>query len=73
MCPALRRTDHLGARVGRSTVVGVYGALYQAANPHPIAISDITMAFDNPLIRWVQAAQMVREITDCTIVDLDDL
>jgi len=68
-CPALRM-GYVAVRAGQSTVAGVYGARYQAGHPHPVAVEHTTVAFDDPAIRWIQAAQLVREITQCTIIDL---
>lgn len=71
-CPALRK-GHVAVRVGRSTVAGVYGARYQRGGLFPVAIEDAIVAMSDPAIRWTRAAQLVREIRECTIVDLGRL
>jgi hypothetical protein len=68
-CPALRK-GHVAIRVGHSAVAGVYGARYQAGQPFPTAVEDAVAAFDDPAIRWILAAQLVRELRDCTVVSL---
>ncbi|HEV2783870.1 MAG TPA: hypothetical protein VGX25_31170 [Actinophytocola sp.] len=68
VCPALR-LGAVAVRVGRSAVAGVYGVRYQAGNPLPIAVADAVVAFDDPAIGWVCAAQLVRELRDCTVLD----
>jgi hypothetical protein len=68
-CPALRR-GHVAVRVGRSTVEGVYGIRYHVGQPFPASADDAVVTFDDPAIRWTRASQLVRELTDCTIVSL---
>jgi hypothetical protein len=69
-CPALRK-GHVALRVARSVVKGVYGALYRPGPLVPVPIDDVTIAFDDPAIRWTCAGQLVRELRGCTRVDLD--
>lgn len=64
-CPALRK-GHATVRVGQSTVAGVYGIRYQPGHE----ADDAIVTFKNPTIRWTCAAQLVRELRDCTIVNL---
>jgi hypothetical protein len=33
-------------------------------------VSEAVVTFDDPAIRWTRAAQLVRELTGCTIVSL---
>lgn len=68
-CPSLRK-GWVAVRVGRCEVSGVYGARYQPGHPFPIAVEDALLAFDHPAIRWTRANQLVRELHDCTLVDL---
>jgi hypothetical protein len=73
-CPALRREGHVALRVTGCPVSAVSGALYRAGAVYPTAVNAgrlVMVAFDDPVVRWVQAAHLVREITRCTIVDLD--
>jgi hypothetical protein len=71
-CPALRR-GAVALRVRRFPVAGVYGALYSSDGTAPVAVGEANVSFDNPLIRWVHAATLVRELHDCTIVPLENL
>jgi hypothetical protein len=65
VCPALRK-GHVPFRVRRSIVSAVWGIRYQAGQ----GIDDAIVAFDDPAIRWVRAAQLVRELRGCTMVSL---
>ena len=74
-CPALRREGHVALRVSGCPVSGITGALYRAGTVYPTATNTgriVMVAFDDPAVRWIQAAHLVREITRCTIVDLDN-
>lgn len=65
VCPALRK-GYAAVRVGRSEVAGVYGACYRAGDPLPRVSGEVTVAFEDPAVRWTQASQLVRELRDCT-------
>jgi hypothetical protein len=69
-CPALRES-HVAIRVGRSEISGVYGAFYRPGPTVPLPATDAILAFDDPAIRWTCAGQLVRELLDCTIVNLE--
>ena len=69
-CPALRKGS-VAIRVGHSTIAGVYGARYQAGHLGAVAVEDVIVTYDDPDIRWTCASQLVRELTDCTIINLD--
>lgn len=68
LCPALRRSA-VAIRVRHCPMVGIHGTRY-GGSPVPTAIENITVKFDDPDIRWMQAANLVRELRDCTIVPL---
>jgi hypothetical protein len=73
-CPALRREGHVALRVTGCPVSGISGALYRSGAVYPTAANTgrlVMVAFDDPAVRWIEAAHLVREITGCTIVDLD--
>jgi hypothetical protein len=70
LCPALRK-GNLTMRVARSTVSGIYGARYRPGPIAPKAIEDATLPFEDPAIRWTCAGHAVRELTGCTIVNLN--
>lgn len=69
VCPALRN-GHVVVRVGRSHLAGVFGIQYQPGPRFPASMTDVQIAFDDPAVRWVRAMQLIRELFDCTIVDL---
>src|SRR5262249_21344267 len=73
VCPALRK-GHVAVRATHCPVAGVSGTLYRPGQVYPTATSTrkkIVAPFDDPAIRWICAVHLVREITGCTIVDLD--
>ncbi|HWC84337.1 MAG TPA: hypothetical protein VG756_30645 [Pseudonocardiaceae bacterium] len=54
-----------------STVTGVIGAIYRAGRVFPRPTDDDdTVRYGDPLLRWVRATQLVRELRDCTFVEL---
>jgi hypothetical protein len=69
MCPALRK-GAVVFRARRFPVAGVRGGRYAAG---PRFIGDVTVAYDDPAIRWVRATNLVRQLQDCTIADLDEI
>jgi hypothetical protein len=71
LCPALRKGAVL-VRAGRYEVVGVRGALHVGGRT-PRLVGEATVSFDDPAVRWVRAAALVRELFDCTLVELDEL
>jgi hypothetical protein len=71
VCPALRR----GAAAFRARlfpIIGVRGPLY-AGGRVPRLLGDELVAFGDRAIRWVRAANLLRELRDCTLVDVDEL
>ncbi|MGH3757277.1 hypothetical protein [Actinophytocola sp.] len=71
VCPALRQGAAL-VRAGRYEVAGVHGGLY-TGGPRPRPVGGVTVSFDDPAIRWVRAVSLVRELGDCTLLELDEL
>lgn len=69
-CPAMRGS-YAAFRVRQSTVSGVSGAHYLPGRPLPTFVGEALVAFDDPAIRWTCAAHLVRELRDCTMVELD--
>jgi hypothetical protein len=65
LCPALRK-GYVSLRVADSTVAGVYGIRYRLGQ----GTDDATVTFEDPAIRWICAAQLVRELRGCTMVAL---
>ena len=69
VCPALRK-GYVAIRVGRSAVSGIYGARYRPGIPYPTPTEDRIVSYADPDVRWTRAGQLVRELLDCTIVNL---
>lgn len=71
VCPSLRKGAVI-VRAGRYEIAGVHGALYSGGHtPHPVG--RITVSYDNPAVRWVRAVSLVRQLWDCTLIELDEL
>lgn len=67
-CPALR-AGHVTVRVKHSPVTGVLGIQY---TPGPLLPEPTTAAIvdlDDPAIGWTLAAQLVRRLRGCTLVE----
>lgn len=75
MCPALR-AGFLLVRA-RSQVAGVTGVVFRPAYPFPrLAFDDEypdVVSFDDPVVAWTLACQLVRELVDVTVLDLEHL
>jgi hypothetical protein len=71
-CPALRQ-GYVAFRVRDCPVSGVSGAYYVPGRPYPIFAGQSLVAFDDLRIRWTRAAHLVRELHNCTFVDLDHM
>lgn len=73
LCPALRR-GAIAVRVRRAPVAGVRGTLYRnGPGLVPVAQDEVTVAYEDPRVRWVRAMNLVRELHDCTIVSVDEI
>lgn len=70
-CPALRR-GAVAVRAGSFVLAGVDGVLYRSGRKLAV-VGRETVAFDDPAIRWVRAAGLVRELRDCRLISLDEL
>jgi len=71
ICPALREGAAV-VRVRSFPLAGVRGTLYRG--PRPIAVGAVSVPLDDPMIGWVRAVSLIRELSDCTILpDLADL
>jgi hypothetical protein len=69
LCPALRK-GYVVLRVARPVISGVRGILYRPGPLVPKALDEGMLSFSDPGIRWTCAANLVRELLDCTIVKL---
>ncbi|MCG8916905.1 hypothetical protein L6E12_14005 [Actinokineospora sp. PR83] len=68
LCPALRR-GHVLIRARTHPLAGVFGMQYEPGLPTPVRTETGLVAFDSPRIRWTLAAQLIRELNDCTILE----
>jgi hypothetical protein len=71
-CPALRR----GAAVVRARgyrLVGVDGVQYRRDGNDLAVFGASTVAYDDPAIRWVRAAALVRQLHDCRLLAPSEL
>jgi hypothetical protein len=68
LCPRLR-SHYTALRVSSHHVVGVWGAIYLPSRAQPVTVNGV--AFDDPLIRWVKAANLIVHLRDFTITDLN--
>lgn len=71
VCPYLRNSGLLALRVRDAPLVGVSGKLYEPRARNPVCLGPATLAYDDPRVRYLQAAQLMRGLRDWTIVDLD--
>lgn len=72
LCPALR-PGAVAVRVGECPVVGVHGTLYGPGPRGPMPVDVTNVSYHGPAADWVRADHLVRELRDCTIVELDEL
>ncbi len=72
LCPALR-PGAVGVRARQTPILGAYGTLYRSGGLLPIPMEDTTVAFDDSRIRWLKASKLVRELHDCTLVEVAEL
>jgi hypothetical protein len=69
VCPAVKR-GHQVVRA-HSTVIGISGEQYEPDFPFPRLVGENVLAkFGEPVIRWVKANYLVRELHDCKLVTL---
>ncbi|GGP46416.1 hypothetical protein [Saccharothrix coeruleofusca] len=67
-CPALRR-GHVLLRVRSAPLVGVRGTLWgRSPLGVPRAVDTITTTFEDPLIPWVLAFYLVRQLRQATLI-----
>ncbi|MET4922160.1 hypothetical protein P3L51_07300 [Streptomyces sp. PSRA5] len=71
-CPHLRRRCTV-LRARAFDLVGVRGALYRPGYPSPVAWDAISVAFDDPRIRWIRAGQALVRLRGITVAGLDAL
>jgi hypothetical protein len=64
-CPHL--IGGLAVRVKRPVLHGVYGTKYRLSPNGLVAIGPRTVSYEDPVLPWVLAAQMVRILNGCSI------
>lgn len=70
LCPSLRKGTVL-VRVRHAPIAGVRGALYRSSSGLiPDCLDEITVAYEDPLARWVLASNLVRQLFDCTLIEV---
>ena len=72
LCPALRH-GAVAMRVGDCPIVGVYGTYYRRGPRGPVPVKVANVKYNNPFVGWVQADHLVRQLWDCTLLELDEL
>jgi hypothetical protein len=72
LCPALRH-GAVAIRVAHCPVVGVYGTYHRPGPRGPVAVKLANVDYTNPLIGRVQADHLIRQLWDCTLIELDQL
>jgi hypothetical protein len=71
-CPYLRR-GHVAVRTRHHPIAGVSGGVYRPGALFLQLVGVRVLGYDDPGVRWLQAAQLVRSLHECTLVDLDSL
>ncbi len=67
-CPALRKT-HALVRVGHAPLAGVHGTLWVRSPIGALKSShSVLVRFDDPLLPWVLASHLVRELQQTTLL-----
>jgi hypothetical protein len=72
LCPALRK-GAVALRARSCPIVGVRAILYRNREGTLVDIEDVVIRYDDPVIRWTRAMNLVREFRACAIVPLDGL
>jgi hypothetical protein len=75
MCPALRQGYRLLR--ARSRVIGVTGLVFRPTHPFPRLVVDDdypdVVSWDDPMLAWTLACQLVRELVDVTVIESAEL
>lgn len=72
LCPALR-PGAVAMWVGHCPVVGVSGTVFQPGARGPVPMDVTTVAYDDPIIGWVRADHLLRQIDAVTLVPVESL
>lgn len=71
VCPHLRG-GALTLRVRQAPVAGVLGILYTPGRHGPIPAGATTLPYTDSGVRMLQARQLVRNLFECTVIDLEE-
>ncbi|GAA1298671.1 hypothetical protein [Saccharothrix xinjiangensis] len=70
-CPALREEGHLVIRTGSCPTYGVEGFRYRAGpQGRPVPVERELVPFADPAVLWTLASELVRELLDCTVLEV---
>ncbi len=72
LCPALR-AGAVAMWVREFPVAGVFGTCYRRGPGGLVSGQVANIGYDSPFIGWVQADHLIRQLWECTLVDLDEL
>ncbi len=72
LCPALRN-GAVAMRVRECPIVAVCGTYYRRGPRGPAPEKVANVDYTNPLIGWVQADHLIRQLWDCTLVEVNEL
>lgn len=70
VCPHLR-DNTLALRVRHAPIAGVLGILYTPSRHGPVRVRAARLPYDDPSVRMLQARQLIRNLLDCTVVDVE--
>ncbi|WP_051764682.1 hypothetical protein [Saccharothrix syringae] len=70
VCPALRDEGHLVAQAASCPVHGVEGFRYRAGAGRPVPVENELVSFIAPAIRWTLASKLVRQLHNCTVLEV---
>ncbi|WP_394615285.1 hypothetical protein JNUCC0626_36605 [Lentzea sp. JNUCC 0626] len=71
-CPALQRSA-VAVRVRSFEIVGVRGTLYRPGLFAPTAVLGTEIMYCDPMVHWMVAVNLVRELRECSFVPFDEL
>jgi hypothetical protein len=71
-CPALRE-GAAAVRVKSAPTWAVRGMLYRPEEGGVVPTRVMTVALDEPAVRWIQATKLVRVLRGCTLLSLDEV
>jgi hypothetical protein len=73
ICPHLDGGNTLALRVRRAPIAAVKGTVYEPAPYGPIPTpTPAVRLYTDPTVRMLQARQLLRDLVDCTVVDLEE-